>query len=93
MVATIPTEISDIPRFFNGLSPTALIEPVMVPAKGDRRGGFHLILKGENYAVMVYDRGVPAWFSDLGDARFLLSHGYVREVITDEAKVTVEGYF
>jgi hypothetical protein len=42
---------------------------------------------------MVYDRGVPAWFSDLGDAKFLLSHGYVREVITDEAKVTVEGYF
>lgn len=92
MVALTPTEIVDIPRFFEGLSQDAEIQPVMIPATGDRRG-FHLILRGGTMNVMVYDRGEPAWFSDLGDAKFLLVHGYVREVITEEACVTIRGYF
>ncbi len=94
MVPTIPTEISDIPRFFNGRPDGSSIEPSMIPAVGgDRPGGFFLILKCEGFEVLVYERGAPAWFSDLGAAKFLLVHGFVRDLITEEARVTMRGYF
>jgi len=93
MVALTPTEMLDIPKFFEGISEDTPIQPVMVPAEDDDRGGFHLILRGENINVMVYDRGRPAWFGDFRDAKFLLIHGFVREVITEGATVILRGYF
>ena len=93
MTIAMPTEIVDIPQFFERLSQESVFQPVLLPADSDDRGGFNLLLRGEQKEILVYDRGQPAWFSDLGAAKFLLVHGYVREVLTVEALVEIRGYF
>jgi hypothetical protein len=86
------TEIDDLPAFFKRASLSGEFRPVLVSAEG-KRGGFNLILDSGEKAVMVADRGRPAWFGGVRDIIPILSDGYTLEAIADRAEVDLTGCF
>jgi hypothetical protein len=92
MIPTDFAEIDDLPGFFKRVSKSETLRPILISAKGIR-GGFHLILEGEENTVMVSDRGRPAWFGGVRDIIPILTDAYTLEAIADEAVVDLTGCF